>query len=122
MKKTNSPFSIETDTSFNDGRDALGYVFVTCSSAITGRKSTRCHGNAKSSRGGIGLMSEKTCFGDHSPLLPSHRAATYDSPAICRCLRHRMPASMKESISPSKTAVGLPVSYSVRRSLTIWYG
>jgi len=32
MKKTNSPFSIETDTSSSDGRDALGYVFVTCSS------------------------------------------------------------------------------------------
>src|SRR5437667_19401 len=28
---------------------------------------------------------------------------------------------MSWSISPSKTAVGLPVSYSVRRSLTIWY-
>jgi hypothetical protein len=24
MKKTNSPFSIPTDMSFNDGRDALG--------------------------------------------------------------------------------------------------
>ena len=24
-------------------------------------------------------------------------------------------------MSPSKTAAGLPVSYSVRRSLTIWY-
>ena len=32
MKKTNSPFSIETDTSSSDGRDAFGYVFVTCSS------------------------------------------------------------------------------------------
>src|SRR5690349_15746446 len=33
-----------------------------------------------------------------------------------------MPASMNRSMSPSKTADGLPVSYSVRRSLTIWYG
>ena len=32
MKKTNSPFSIPTLTSSNDGRDALGYVFVTFSS------------------------------------------------------------------------------------------
>ncbi|BCB85010.1 hypothetical protein Psuf_023230 [Phytohabitans suffuscus] len=32
MKKTNSPFSIPTDTSSRDGRDAFGYVFVTCSS------------------------------------------------------------------------------------------
>ena len=32
MKKTNSPFSIETDTSSSEGLDALGYVFVTCSS------------------------------------------------------------------------------------------
>ena len=37
MKKTNSPLSIETDTSSSDGRWAFGYVFVTCSSAITGR-------------------------------------------------------------------------------------
>jgi hypothetical protein len=34
--------------------------------------------------------------------------------------RHRMPASMNPSISPSSTALVLPVSYSVRRSLTIW--
>lgn len=34
----------------------------------------------------------------------------------------RIPASMKPSMSPSNTADGLPVSYSVRRSLTIWYG
>jgi hypothetical protein len=32
MKKTNSPFSMPTDTWSRDGRDALGYVFVTCSS------------------------------------------------------------------------------------------
>jgi len=32
MKKTNSPFSIPTLTSSNDGRDAFGYVFVTFSS------------------------------------------------------------------------------------------
>ena len=32
MKKTNSPFSIETDTLSSEGRDAFGYVFVTCSS------------------------------------------------------------------------------------------
>ena len=36
--------------------------------------------------------------------------------------RQRMPASMKSSISPSSTAWVLPVSNSVRRSLTIWYG
>src|SRR4029453_823261 len=35
MKKTNSPFSIPTLTSSNDGRDAFGYVFVTFSSLIT---------------------------------------------------------------------------------------
>gem|GEM_PF-3685792 len=32
----------------------------------------------------------------------------------------RIPASMKPSMSPSKTALVLPTSYSVRRSLTIW--
>lgn len=36
------------------------------------------------------------------------------------CLRHRIPASIKASISPSSTAAVLPVSSSVRRSLTIW--
>ena len=34
----------------------------------------------------------------------------------------RMPASMKSSISPSSTACGLPDSWLVRRSFTIWYG
>ena len=34
--------------------------------------------------------------------------------------RQRMPASTKSSISPSSTAAVLPVSTSVRRSLTIW--
>ncbi|GAA2029974.1 hypothetical protein GCM10009779_13430 [Polymorphospora rubra] len=48
MKKTNSPFSIETDTSSSDGRDAFGYVFVTCSSRITGGESTPCNEIAKS--------------------------------------------------------------------------
>ena len=41
-------------------------------------------------------------------------------PACCR--RQRIPASTKSSISPSRTAVVFPVSCSVRRSLTIWYG
>src|SRR4051794_10610823 len=36
--------------------------------------------------------------------------------------RQRMPASMKSSMSPSKTPLVLPTSCSVRRSLTIWYG
>lgn len=34
--------------------------------------------------------------------------------------RQRMPASVKSSRSPSKTAWVLPVSWPVRRSLTIW--
>src|SRR5690349_3807068 len=38
------------------------------------------------------------------------------------CLRHRIPASINPSMSPSNTAAGLPVSCSVRRSFTIWYG
>src|SRR3954451_19514420 len=46
MKKTNSPFSMPTLTSSSDGRDALGYVFVTFSSRITGTQSTRCNENA----------------------------------------------------------------------------
>ncbi len=37
-----------------------------------------------------------------------------------RCLRQRIPASRKPSISPLKTDSGLPTSCSVRRSLTIW--
>ena len=36
--------------------------------------------------------------------------------------RQRIPASTKSSMSPSSTAPVLPVSTSVRRSLTIWYG
>ena len=36
------------------------------------------------------------------------------------CRRQRIPASMNASMSPSRTAVVLPVSCSVRRSLTIW--
>ena len=40
--------------------------------------------------------------------------------AVLRWRRQRIPASMKASRSPSKTALGFPVSYSVRRSLTIW--
>ena len=43
-------------------------------------------------------------------------------PTHPRWRRQRMAASMKPSISPSSTAPGLPTSYSVRRSLTIWYG
>jgi hypothetical protein len=41
--------------------------------------------------------------------------------AVLRCCwrRQRMPASMRSSISPSRTAAVLPVSYSVRRSFTI---
>ncbi len=34
--------------------------------------------------------------------------------------RQRMPASRNGSMSPSNTACGLPLSYSVRRSLTSW--
>ena len=34
--------------------------------------------------------------------------------------RQRMPASRNASMSPSKTAWGLPTSYSVRRSFTSW--
>src|SRR5689334_4498113 len=47
MKKTNSPFSMLTETSSSEGRDAFGYVFVTWSSRITGRESTRCDNRAK---------------------------------------------------------------------------
>ena len=43
--------------------------------------------------------------------------------AVCSApRRQRMPASRKPSMSPSSTDCGLPDSYSVRRSLTIWYG
>ena len=44
------------------------------------------------------------------------------APTLSLLRRQRMPLSRNSSISPSKTALGLPVSYSVRRSLTIWYG
>ena len=40
-------------------------------------------------------------------------------PGDCCCRRQRMAASRKSSISPSRTACGLPTSCSVRRSLTI---
>ncbi len=39
---------------------------------------------------------------------------------LSRCLRQRIPASRKPSISPLNTDSGLPTSCSVRRSLTIW--
>ena len=45
--------------------------------------------------------------------------ATQPTDCSC-CLRQRIPASMKPSISPSKTESGLPTSWPVRRSLTIW--
>ncbi|CAL9520590.1 hypothetical protein SUDANB70_03839 [Streptomyces sp. enrichment culture] len=41
-------------------------------------------------------------------------------PYFSRCLRQRIPASRKPSISPLNTESGLPTSCSVRRSLTIW--
>src|SRR5690348_3286059 len=47
MKTTKSPFSIDTDTSSSDGREAFGYVLVTCSSRITSRKCTRCNGSTQ---------------------------------------------------------------------------
>src|SRR3954451_18905638 len=50
MKKTNSPFSMSTETSSREGRDAFGYVFVTWSSRITGGESTRCDRRAKYTR------------------------------------------------------------------------
>ena len=49
-------------------------------------------------------------------VVPRHgQASTLAAPR-----RQRMPASMKSSRSPSKTALGLPDSWPVRRSLTIW--
>ena len=63
--------------------------------------------------------------------LRSARQATRGSPGFSGSsagpysvsrLRHLMPALMKPSRSPSKTFEGLSTSYSVRRSLTIWYG
>ena len=56
--------------------------------------------------------------GGHHPgrtPLRAHAPATASAPR-----RQRMPASRNGSMSPSKTACGLPVSYSVRRSLTSW--
>ena len=47
-----------------------------------------------------------------------HEAAA----AISAFRRQRISASRKASMSPSSTAPVLPVSTSVRRSLTIWYG
>jgi hypothetical protein len=52
----------------------------------------------------------ETLGGGHEP-----QASTFSAPR-----RQRMPASMKSSRSPSKTALGLPDSWPVRRSLTIW--
>ena len=51
---------------------------------------------------------------------PSGRRSQEASSAFSCCLRQRMPASMKPSMSPSNTASGLPTSWLVRRSLTIW--
>src|SRR3954452_13777306 len=55
-------------------------------------------------------------------IIPPQRPRSGHYCGRCCCLRHRIPASTKPSISPSNTALGLPVSYSVRRSFTIWYG
>ena len=64
-----------------------------------------------------------TSPGNNSQPDPGERAGKGDySPSTSCCLRQRMPASMKSSISPSKIAEVLPDSYSVRRSFTIWYG
>ena len=51
----------------------------------------------------------------------THRTGQF-SPAFSAPIRQRMPASRNPSRSPSKTAVGLPDSKEVRRSLTTWYG
>jgi len=61
--------------------------------------------------------------GDASWLVRRCHARCSSYSAAFRLLaRHRIPASIKSSISPSNTAPVLPTSCSVRRSLTIWYG
>ena len=65
-----------------------------------------------------------------SPMLPCQKPIPAVGQGQCdqgcysssRLLRQRIPASRNPSMSPSSTAVGLPTSYSVRRSFTIWYG
>ena len=60
------------------------------------------------------------------PTMPGHRPCTARAcPAgqlTARPGAQRSQASMKASRSPSSTPSTLPVSCSVRRSLTIWYG
>ncbi len=60
-------------------------------------------------------------FSRESKLRTSPSAADV-YPAAGAVRRQRMAASMNASMSPSSTAEGLPSSWSVRRSLTIWYG
>ena len=48
------------------------------------------------------------------------RERSDQSSAVSCCLRQRIPASMKPSMSPSNTESGLPTSKLVLRSLTIW--
>src|SRR5215207_9107874 len=67
------------------------------------------------------IRSAHQARGLHHPTLLG-REVSPPQPAFSVCFRQRMPASMNSSISPSRTAPVLPVSCSVRRSLTIWYG
>ena len=102
MRKTNSPLSIDAETRSSAGRVEVLYVLVTRSRRITAAEATR---PALSNR-------------DPTRPLGDRRLPLPDQAAWLR--RQRMPASMKPSMSPSSTAVGLPTSYSVRRSFTIW--
>ena len=68
--------------------------------------------------GGHGKEIRDPSGGSLTPMMLLMKRAAQSSTVSC-CLRQRMPASMKPSMSPSKTESGLPTSKLVRRSLTI---
>ena len=104
-RNTNSPFRISKETPPRAGRALREYAFVTLSKENHVERTHRAYGLRSGAPRSVGLTG--AC--DHSAA----------SLAACSCLRHRIPAAMKPSRSPSKTACGLFTSWFVRRSLTI---
>lgn len=113
-RKTNSPRSTSRLMPFSAGRVVPEYCLDTCSNRImTSRDYASSGASAVSAR----AWREP----DSAPSTGSVRGQSRIGYAWASALapaRQRMPAAMKPSRSPSKTELGLPDSYPVRRSLT----
>ena len=99
-RNTNSPLRISRLTPLSAGRAVPRYTLVTSSKRIIA----------------IRVCGRPSDAAVRHPAALPFSAGAYSTGAR---LRHLMPAAMKPSRSPSKTAEGLLTSYSVRRSLTI---